>query len=205
MTIPELLPIEAYEREFPASPLRVALFFGAFFGVWDAVISLLGGERDPGIVVMELAKGLLAGFVTGFLWFFAFQYLMRRLVRRIYHGDPRIVPVAPTGSYDYRLPCNLMLGRSMSVGGHLYIGRETWTFVPHRRNLKRHQAPLTIPTAPPPAVEAVEVPLHGLARLILKDPIRRVQVRTSSTTHRLVTPEPDAVAARLREYLHAAS
>jgi hypothetical protein len=205
MTIPELLPVEAYERQFPTNPLRVALFFGMIFGVLDAVFSLLGGQRDPDILLMELATGLLKGFVIGFIWFFVFRYMMQRLTRRIYHGDPGIVPPAPAGSYDYRLASNLVLGRSMSVGGHLYIGRETWTFVPHRRNLKRHQAPLTIPATPPPAVEVVEVPLHGIGRLLLKDPVRQVHVRTSSTTHGFVTPEPDAAAARLREYLRPAA
>ncbi|HEU0078786.1 MAG TPA: hypothetical protein VFQ76_14125 [Longimicrobiaceae bacterium] len=205
MTIPELLPLEAYESYPVGSPLQAALIFGVFFAVWDAVVSLLGGEHAPGIILTEMAGGLLAGLITGFIWFFAFRALMRRLLRRIYHGDPRIVPPAPAGSYDYRLAGNLMLSRSMSAGGHLYIGRETWTFVPHRRNLKRHQTPLSIPAAPPPAVEAVDVPLRGVTRILLKGLVRQVHVRTSSTTHRFVTPDPEAVAARLRDYLHAAS
>lgn len=39
------------------------------------------------------------------------------------------------------MACSLIRGR-VAVGGHLYVGRDEWVFMPHKRNLSGHLNPI---------------------------------------------------------------
>lgn len=204
MTIPELLPAEAYENHPPLSPVRIGLAMGMMGAVLGFVVSVLFGERDSVSLFNQVLEALFVGLVLGVWSSFPGLVYNRRFMRRVYRADPAIVPPAPAGSYDRRLACYIMLPSSSmwvsNVGGHLYFGRETWTFVPHLRNDRENRAPLSIPATPPPVVEVVDPPMARLTWLAAKAPIRHLQIRTSAATARFHVPDPEGVAAWMREY-----
>ncbi|WP_420126874.1 hypothetical protein [Longimicrobium sp.] len=198
----ELLPPQAYQG-MGASRTRTALVMAVLWGVPMTLFTMLDAE-DALEAVLLLLVGVMGALVFGFMWAWTMAFWMGRLQKRIYQGDPRIVPAPPAGDYDYRLACSYMASPALAVGGHLYLGPAAWTFVPHRKNLKRHRAPLTIAITPGTEVQCVEVRLPALARLLVPGPAYRLQVRTAALIATFVTPEPHTVTARLREYLQAA-
>jgi len=203
--IRELLPLSAYEPAEQTSQLRMALVMSAMWGVPMTVFILAAADDVLG-VVFSLGLGAAAALAFGFSWTYMFTRDMRKLVRRIYEGDPRIVPPPPAGEYAYRVSCSYLLSPRMAVGGHLYVGPGELTFAPHRKNLKRHQAPLSIPTTPQPVIEPVEVPQSRTMQLLGAPPaVSRLQVRASGTTATFAAPQPEQVAERLREYLRTAA
>jgi hypothetical protein len=131
----------------------------------------------------------------GRLWTGTFRRSMIDLARRIYEGDPGIVPAPPPGEYRFRVMGNLFRGR-IAVGGHLYAGAERWVFVPHRKNLRRHQAPVEIV---PSEVEVVPGPMQGLSKLLTSRPSFAVRIGDPAAAVVLKTPDPNQVASKLRE------
>jgi hypothetical protein len=200
--IREMLPLQAYQAT-GASRTRTALVMAVLWGVPMTIYTMLDAE-DAVEAVLLLIVGVMGALVFGFMWTWTMAFWMGRLQRRIYQGDPRIVPAPPAGDYDYRLACSYMASQTFAVGGHLYLGPAAWTFVPHRKNLKRHQAPLTIAITPGTEVECVEVTLPAVGRLLAPGPAYRLQVRTPALTAAFFTPEPHIVTTRLREYLQTA-
>jgi hypothetical protein len=202
--IRELLPLAAYVPAQQTSNVRMALMVAVLWGVPVTVIVLLPA-RDIAGIATGLAIGAAGALAFGFLWTYLFTRAMRKIMRRIYEGDPRVVPPAPAGEYGYRLMCNYMISPRLAVGGHLYVGPRELTFVPHHKNLRRHRAPLSIPTTPEPVIESVAVAPGRTTRLLGAGPSAyQLQVRTSGIAARFVAPEPEHVAERLREYVRTA-
>ena len=196
--IRDLLPLSAYEQTDRAAWWRTVLMMGV---LWGTPMTIFAAWREPTAtpLAVTVVVGAFFGLMFGILWTSWFGRSMRKMVRRIYAADPKLVPPAPEGEYEYRLACTY-LGR-IAVGGHLYVGPREWTFVPHRKNLKMHQAPITIALAPSMSVEVVEVQLRGLPALLMKGPAYRVRVVTPRDDAAFVTPEPHTVAEALREYV----
>lgn len=202
--IREFVPLEGYEEGLGPAKRRMALVMAALWGVPITLYSMLAAD-DALEAIVALVVGVAGALAFGFLWTWTMTLGVRRLVRRVYAGDPRIVPAPPAGAYEYRFACSYLPSLLTAVGGHLYVGPAAWTFVPHRRNLKRHRAPVSIPITPGTRVEAVEVTQPAWARLFTPGPAYRLQVRSGAATTMFLTPDPRALAPRLREYLQAAS
>jgi hypothetical protein len=204
--IRELLPLKAYENAQQTSQVHTSLVMAALWGVPMTFVIVLLANDDVIGLIFRLVIAAAAALAFGFLWTYMFTRAMRRLMRRIYQGDPRIVPPPPAGEYDYRFPCSYLVSPLLAVGGHLYVGPAALTFMPHRKNLVRHQVPLSIPATPEPVIEPVAVTLPRAQRLMAGVPTAsRLQVRTPALTATFVAPEPDLVAERLREYLRTST
>lgn len=204
VVIREFIPREAYEEELGPARRRMALVMAALWGVPMTLYSML--TADNGLeAIVALVVGVPAALAFGFLWTWTMTLGARRMLRRVYRGDPRTVPAPPAGVYEYRFPCSYLPSLSLAVGGHLYLARGVWTFVPHRRNLKRHQTPVSIPITPATQVECVEVKVPAWARLFAPGPGYRLQVRTADAAAMFLTPDPRVLAPRLREYLQTVS
>lgn len=202
--IREFVPLEAYEEPLGPAKMRMALVMAALWGLPMTVYQVM--DADGGLeIAIALVVGVSGALAFGFLWTWTMTLGVRRLVRRVYEGDLRIVPAPPAAAYEYRFPCSYLPSLLMAIGGHLYIGPAAWTFVPHRRNVKRHQAPVSIPITPGTRVESVEVKMPVWAKIFTPGPAYRLQVRTASDTAMFLTPEPQLLAPRLREYLQTAS
>ena len=198
--IREFLPLEAYEEPLGAAKRRIVLVMAALVGVPTIVYHVINGDGGP-----EMARGVAGALAFGFLWTWSMTFGARWLVRRAYEGDPRIFPAPPAGAYEYRFPCSYLPSLLMAIGGQLYLGPAAWTFVPHRGNLKRHRAPVSIAITPGTQVESVEVKLPFWARLFTPGPAYRLQVRTEDATAMFLTPDPQLLGTRLRAYLATAS
>lgn len=196
--IRDLLPLSAYEKTDRAAWWRTVVVMAVLWGVPMTVMGAWG-STSAAEVAMRVVIGAFTALGFGITWTFWFGRSMRKLVRRIHAADPKIVPSPPEGDYEYRLPCNY-LGR-IAIGGHLYVGPRVWTFVPHRKNLKMHQAPLSIALAPSMSVEVEAIPLRGLAALLTKGPVYRVRIVSPETDAAFVVPEPNVVAEALRAYI----
>lgn len=193
--IRDLLPLEAYVKTDRAAWWRTVVVMAVGWGTPMTIMSAWG-SRSAGELAVKVVLGAIAGLGFGVLSTSGFGRSMRKLTRRIYAADPKIVPSPPPGEYEYRLVGNYM-GR-IAIGGHLYVGARDWTFVPHRKNLKMHQAPLSIALAPSMSVETEELPLRGLAALLVKGPVYRVRVVTPEMEAVFAMPEPHTVAEALR-------
>jgi hypothetical protein len=121
--------------------------------------------------------------------------MMVDLSRRLYNSDPALVPPPPAGEYRFRVLGNLFRGR-IAVGGHLYAGVERWTFVPHRKNLQRHQAPVEII---PSDAQVVPTPMAGVAKMLATRPAYAVRIDDPTGAIIVKTPEPERVVSALGE------
>ncbi|HEU4882015.1 MAG TPA: hypothetical protein VFT45_07220, partial [Longimicrobium sp.] len=88
------------------------------------------------------------------------------------------------------------------VAGHLYLGRRTWTFVPEKQELLPE--PVSFSAVPAPQVECVDADVPALARRLLSR-VRLLRVHTPERTATFFVYKPEAAAARVRDYLQAAT
>jgi hypothetical protein len=136
--VPELLPFSVYETSRNATIPRVALA-GALFWFIAMTIEQVATTRDSlGVTLIVNAFGALLFWL---LLAIGIRWLLNRIVRQLYDGTSPWMPPMPPGQYDARLSCSVMRGIT-AVGGHLYVGRQEWVFVPHTKNLPRHRNPL---------------------------------------------------------------
>jgi len=196
----DLLPLEAYERTPTIAFWRTALLTAA---MWALAITLL-------VVVTEWSVhglGRLLGFIAvpalafGVLLTFWIRRTIRKRSRRLYRTEPAVVPPAPSGHFDYRLMCSVMTSPRFSVGGHLYIGRESWVFVPHRWNLPAHRSQIVIQPATGLVLERPAVGPWWLARFLAKRPLPTLRVRSAGTDLTIQAPELEHVSGTLQRYL----
>src|SRR6266566_25028 len=181
----DLLPLEAYERTPTIAFWRTALLTAA---MWALAITLL-------VVVTERSVHGL-GRLT-----FWIRRTIRKRSRRLYRTEPAVVPPAPSGHFDYRLMCSVMTSPRFSVGGHLYIGRESWVFVPHRWNLPAHRSQIVIQPATGLVLERPAVGPWWLARFLAKRPLPTLRVRSAGTDLTIQAPELEHVSGTLQRYL----
>jgi hypothetical protein len=127
---PELLPLSAYENVRAVSYPRLAFLSGALFFVLMTITQV-------DMLVWNAISGILFGlfFAKAMLW------QLKRITRQLYDGSSPWIPPAPPGEYIARMASSQMRGH-IAVGGHLYVGREAWVFMPHTKNLRAHREPM---------------------------------------------------------------
>ena len=158
------------------------------------------GPRDTLGTAGLLMLGLTAAAGFGVLWVISFAREMTRVAHRIYIGDPSIVPSPPAGRFDTRIMCNHLVSPRLAVGGHLYLGPEEWTFVPHRKNRRGDQAPLHLPVNRIREVDQIELRPTGLARMMSSQPVPMIRV-LGDESHSFLAPNPGDVVSELRRRL----
>jgi len=126
----DLLPFSAYEKASTVSFGRSTVVLGLLWGIPMTTFMLRTHQGSLGSVLLGGAIGAL---VFGSLITMLARFARRQLTQAVYYCVWPIVPAAPPGQYEARLMCSLIRGR-LPVGGHLYIGPQAWTFVPHARN-----------------------------------------------------------------------
>jgi hypothetical protein len=134
----DLQPLSAYENASKRSFGRSTLVLGLLWGIPMAMFMLRTHQGSLGFVLGVAAIGAL---VFGSLVTMLARFARRQLIQLVYHCVWPIVPAAPPGQYEARVMCSLIRGR-LAVGGHLYIGDEAWTFVPHARNGPIYRKPV---------------------------------------------------------------
>lgn len=189
----ELLPVEAYRESPPGIVIRTALVMSA---LWGVPMTALMVASDPSHLKMTevLGIGLAASLAFGTIWTAWVRLSLRRFTQRLYAGDPTLVPPPPDESADRRLLCSWLKTPRFSVGGHLYLGSNRWTFVPHRRNRTADESPILILLTPPPRIRVTEWRSGGLARLMGAGVIRSVRIEGDGGTWLLLVPRAEAVA-----------
>ncbi len=169
------------------------------WGVPMTVMMLLW-SRDAFGTVGTLIIGAGAAALFGILWTLWMGRDLTALVRRLYEADPSVVPAPPPMSSS-RLLCNLMLGGTFAVGGHLYLGVAEWQFVPHLKNLKRHQAAQSVAAADITAVEVRPLAQRGLGQLLATEEVLVIDVKLrSGAVWSLIAPQAQRVADALRQH-----
>lgn len=191
--VQDLLPPSAYVDADRAYGPRTALMMAAFWGVSMYLID----SHQPGNVLRDVAITAVTALGFGFSWTWIMRAWTRRAARRGDVGRPRFVPAPPTGEYDYRLACGYLAQPKRLVAGHLYLGRQTWTFVPERQ--ERLPEPLSFSAVPAPRVEAVDADVPAPVRRILGR--QQLRVHTTERTATFFVFKAEAAAARMREYL----
>jgi hypothetical protein len=154
---------------------------------------------DIGLTPVILIGAIGAAFF-GIAWTAWFRSGMRRLIRRIYEGDPKIVPPPPSGNYASRIMCSMLRTPRMSVGGHLYVAKGQWVFVPHRKNLKRHQAPIHINADSTIGLAVIQAKPNALARLFSAGPTQSVRISETREVYLLQVPRAEDAVNFLSSY-----
>ena len=134
----DLQPLSAYENASRLNFGRSMLVLGLLWGIPMTMFMLRTHQGSLGFVLVIGAAGAL---VFGALITMLARFAKRQLTQHVYYCVWPIVPAAPPGQYEIRLMCSL-IRRRMAVGGHLYIGHEAWTFVPHTRNGPLYRKPV---------------------------------------------------------------
>jgi hypothetical protein len=90
-----------------------------------------------------------------------------------------------------RIGANLMNGR-VAIGGHLYIGQRAMYFIPHKKNLKMHQAPVERCFEAVPTVQIIERKRTIFHRMLYPDPVRLLRIGNGEhDAIALLTADPD--------------
>jgi hypothetical protein len=194
----DMLPLEAYERPFVGPIRRTVLVMAALWGIPMTLLIVHSTYQSLG-VTLPLVIGVLAGLLFGVLWTRSFRRRMRKFLRRLHEADPALVPPPPAGVFHCRVGCSFVPDRRIAVGGHLYAGPGAWVFVPHRKNLPRHRAPIILPISADLTLTPHTTPQRGIARLLTTAPVQSLEVCSGGSSVRLLVPEPEVVAARLAE------
>ncbi|HTD59595.1 MAG TPA: hypothetical protein VK679_03030 [Gemmatimonadaceae bacterium] len=126
----DLLPLSAYEKASTVSFGRSTVVLALLWGIPMTTFMLRTHQGSPGVI---LVSGAIGALFFGSLLTMLMGFARRQLTQQVYYCVWPIVPAPPPGQYEARLMCSLIRGR-LPVGGHLYIGPETWAFVPHARN-----------------------------------------------------------------------
>jgi hypothetical protein len=134
----DLLPLSAYENASRLSFGRSMLVLGLVWGIPMTMFMLRTHQGSLGFVLVVGAAGAL---IFGALITMLARFARRQLTQHVYYCVWPIVPAAPAGQYEVRLMCSL-IRRPLPVGGHLYIGSDNWTFVPHTRNGPLYRKPV---------------------------------------------------------------
>ncbi len=194
----DLLPFEAYELPFVGPMWRTALAMSVLWGVPMSFVAVVVSYRTTGLL-LPLSICLVGSLGFGFLWTRTFRRRMRTLMRRLYDVDPALVPGPPPGTFRCRVSCGLAISQRMTVGGHLYAGPGSWVFVPHQKNLRKHRSPTVISIAEDLILTPHTVAPSGTARLFANAVIESLEVGSAGQSTKLYVPDPERVAARLRE------
>lgn len=197
----ELLPLGVYQANSGftrGTAVRMSVMWGA--GMLAFTFGLT--RPEPGMAIYLVVVLVIGAALFGFLWTRLMRRTMGRLLARLHAGDSKLVPPPPPGHWDARLLCSLV--RRIVIGGHLYVGPDAWVFVPHRKNLAVHQAPVALGPPDQLSVSLIHLRPNALLRLMVPGPIRRVRVAGPGGEHLLVVPEADWVAERLQQYADAA-
>jgi hypothetical protein len=196
----DLLPLDAYERTPTIAFWRTALVTAAMWALAIALLVVVTTQSTHGlgallgiIAVPAVAFGVL---VTSWI-----RRIIRKRSRRLYRTDPAVVPPAPSGHFDYRLMCSVMTSPRFSVGGHLYIGHESWVFVPHRWNLPAHRSQIVIQPTTGVVLERPTVGPWWLARFLANRPLLTLRVRSAARDLTIQAPELEQVSATLQRYI----
>jgi hypothetical protein len=194
----DVLPLATYEGPFLGSSRRLALTMSLLWGVPMSLFVVFSTYQTLG-VAYPLVISILGSLGFGFLFARAFRKKILALTRRLYEADPTLVPAPPVGAYTCRVLCNLALSPRLGVGGHLYAGPGQWVFVPHLKNLEKHRTPTVLSTESVPTLTPQTVSGSRLLRLVSTASITSLEVRNGGRVSKLYVPEPERVAATLRE------
>ena len=166
----------------------------------------------PMTLIMAFTAGSTIGFIPiiiigaigaaffGIAWTAWFRSSMRGLIRRIHEGDPKIVPPPPPGNYASRIMCSMLRTSRVSVGGHLYVAKGRWVFVPHRKNLKVHQAPIHINADSTIGLAVIQAQPNAFARLFSASPTPNVRVSETREVHPFQVPRAEDAVNFLSSY-----
>lgn len=177
----DLQPLSAYEKALGPMVVLSTIVVGLLWGIPMTLFML---HTHQGSLAFVATIGAIGGLVFGALVTMLARFATRQLNQQVYYGVWPLVPAAPAGEYDARLMCRLKHGR-LSVGGHLYVGPESWVFVPHTKNGPFYRKPVRWDR---PASLSFSTPRHD--RLVLADGEHRSV---------LVVPNAGAVVAALSE------
>jgi hypothetical protein len=177
------------------------LFFGILFPLaFELVGSLIFPSpvrtfKPETVVAAGLGFGIPFGLVLGLVFGWFFPAAMRRGIKpvrdAIYAGDPKIAEFPPDiETYSHRLPCSWIKGPSVAVGGVLYLSRERFMFVPHKRNLASHRKALEIAPLTAAGFSLVEAKPWWLFRLIAKNLPLHVKINYAGSSERFLVPQP---------------
>lgn len=134
----DLQPLSAYQNASTVGIVRPTLVLGLLWGIPMTMFMLRTHQGTVGFVVAVCAIGAV---LFGSLVTLLARFASRQLTQQVYYCVWPIVPAAPPGQYDARLMCRLKRGR-LTIGGHLYIGAESWVFVPHTKNGPFYRQPV---------------------------------------------------------------
>lgn len=195
----ELIPFSDYEATTRLGTLRTALVMALLWGTpMTGYLWYARGSLAPATV---LSIGIAGGLLFGFGWTLWMRVGTTKLLRRLYVADPALFPHLPS-HFDAMLPASLMKG-SIAVGGLLLLSPDTAQFVPHVKNLKRHQSPtqLRLDAAAEPRV--VERTPNAFGRLFRPDPAQLLELRNEQDSMLLLVPTPNRVASLIREHTNS--
>lgn len=203
-----LVPRESYNRDEAGIWRRTAviggLSAGILTGMW--VFLFLGFRMDLELIRriwLSLGMVLYSGLSFGILFPIFFKRRITSLRNAIYNGDPNIVNLPPTTrDYSYRLPCGWMKTDNFVVGGILYIGKSGLMFVPHKKNLKRHQIPFEISTLNDLTITLSEQKpskfVGKLRKLFVKNPQPLIEIVWPQGSVKLSVPIPKETITEIK-------
>ncbi|HEX8692517.1 MAG TPA: hypothetical protein VF746_08870 [Longimicrobium sp.] len=200
-----LAPRAAYDEIEPGQWVRLAVLIGVFCGGLMALLTLLEQPvpRSVPAMVATVVTWLVGGLFFGAAWIWLMRRLLRNLVDRVYAGDPKVAPPPPPGrEYLYRLPCAMLAGR-IAVGGVLYLGPQGAVFQPHRRNVRRHRAPVILEPVEALRARRVELAPPRTAGPLLKATPRALELSAGAATARFMVPMPETTLAVLESRIAA--
>jgi hypothetical protein len=193
----ELQPLAAYESASVLSFWRTTLVLAVLWGVPMTLFMLRTHQGSVGFVV---SIGVIGAILFGSTLTVLARFARRQLTRQVYHCVWPIVPAAPSGEYQARLMCSLIRGQ-LAVGGHLYVGRDAWTFVPHVRNGPLYRKPVR-GEHPARLSLAAQPPRWGwLARLFGAAPGDQLVLADGQSQSTFVVPNAADVASSLERYI----
>jgi hypothetical protein len=106
----------------------------------------------------------------------------------------------PTLSPPECVTCNFMLSEKFAVGGHLYLGKSEWIYVPHRKNPKRHQETQSLAPRLIETIALRKLRKGAVAKLAFPSEVDVIEIRAAgSVVWSIIAPDAELVVRALRE------
>jgi hypothetical protein len=217
-----LVPREAYDldetgyrKRLPIVVGLIAFLFGGvgfgllfpflFEWVWALFLPLPARIFNASTVIISgLGFGIFFGLVMALRFPAISQRKMTSIVDDIYAGDAKIVQPPSGKEFSYRLPCSWMRSNNFAVGGVLYLSKESFMFVPHKKNLPQHREPFEIAPLNNATFSLVEPRVNLLSRFLTERPPRLVAVKWRGEEARFSVPEAEVTLMKIKSIIESA-
>jgi len=155
-----------------------------------------------GFISNSLISGICCVVLCGAAFGIVFPILLRKrlgkFTDKIFNADTKYILSEPEG-FQYRMPCSYMKTDKFAIGSVLYLGKSGFSYVPHKKNLKRHQNSFDISPLESCQFSLAE-PSYGKLTLILtpKPPLH-LEIKTGNNAWKFLVPTPQTTLRKIQE------